>query len=533
MPQTRKQAFNASELIPIMVEEILPGDVWQHHESIMARLATPIAPVVDDLDLETFYFWVPNRITSAPSTHKGMSKWEAFITGVDASSVIPTIAPTLTASAREVKLGGVFDHMGIPPQVYSTNVPLNVYPIWAYFTIFNEWFRDQNLQEPWTWPTTWTLDYSNAIHLETSTSTLWEQECLRANKRHDYFTSSLPFAQKGTAVTIPLGTYAPIVGGNMLGNLQTPTFTMAAGGSDFTQRVSAAADITSTVAGADTAFGFKVGTNIGAVTDLSAATSSTINALRLAFTTQQLLELDARGGSRYVENLLTHWGVILPDYTANRPVYLGGSRTPITVNPIAQTAAYDAEPGLDPSAVGNLGAEMHAASSRRTFTHAAHEHGYIIGLALLRATPTYQQGLRKHWLRSTRLEIYDPVFANLGEQAVLTKEIYLPTNTVPTAATWGYQEFGAPYRYTPNEITGVLRSTAPQPLDWWHYAEEFGSEPALNASFITDKTQETLARSLATAPSEQWSAQCIMDIRHDNIVTRMMPAYSVPGIKKL
>ena len=212
-----------------------------------------------------------------------------------------------------------------------------------------------------------------------------------------------------------------------------------------------------------------------------------------------------------------------------RPEYLGGSRIPITINPIAQTASYDTTVGADNSPVGNLGAEMHASSSTRTFTYAATEHGYIIGVCAVRATPQYQQGTRKHWRRSTRLDYYFPVFAMIGEQAVDTQEIYQPLNNSPANATWGYQEAWAEYRYTPNEITGVLRSTVAQPLDWWHLSEEFATEPALNAAFITDKTQETLSRSLATETA-QWSAQIIMDIQHDSQVARMMPTYSVPGL---
>jgi len=508
MVQTRKQAFNASELVPIMCEEVLPGDTWQHKESIMARLATPIAPAIDDIDLETFYFFVPNRITD--------EEWEEFITGTNTNITVPKIRPVNTGVANEVILGGVFDHFGLLPMVYApTPLDVTAYPILAYFKIFNEWFRDQNLQTEWVVADPWTGPASDTI---TQGGVPWNQECLRVNKRHDYFTASLPFAQKGTAVQIPLGSTAPV-------------FTTAG--------TAVSLSVNSTTAGNIRQFDSTGGVVIAGpdiatqppnlYADLSTATAATINNIRLAFQTQKFLERDARGGSRYVEQTLSHFGVQTPDYRLSRPEYLGGSKIPITVNPIAQTAAYDAEPADAASPVGNLGAEMHASGSKRSFTYAATEHGYIIGLATVRATPTYQQGTRRHWRRETRPDYYFPVFSHLGEQAVATEEIY-QAGSAPANATWGYQERHAEYRYTPNEITGVLRSTAPQPLDWWHYAEEFTGEPALNAAFITDKTQETLARSLAAAPSAQWSAQIIMDIRHDSQVARMMPAYAVPGL---
>lgn len=511
--QTRKQAFNASELVPIMCEEVLPGDTWQHTESVMARLATPIAPAVDDIDLETFYFYVPNRIT--------WPDWEEFITGTNTALTIPTVMPYDTSGAVYTLLpNGVFDHFGLPPQTYTAQaLKINVLPIWAYFTIYNQWYRDENLQTEWTWSSTWTNSGSSGIQ---QGATAWNQQCIRANKRHDYFTSSLPFAQKGSAVTLPLGTTAPVF--TTTGAGFAPALGTGLGISDSrnlvnTNPVSMAAALN--------------GTPTSIFADLSSATASTINSIRLAVTTQQLLELDARGGSRYVENILAHWGVRSPDFRLQIPEYLGGSKLPINVNPIAQTATYTTVDGSSTdSALGNLGAEMHASGTNRTFTYAATEHGYIIGLAVVRATPTYQQGTRRHWRRTTRLDYPDPIFANIGEQAVATQEIYQPTNNTPAVATWGYQQRYSEMYYTPNEITGVLRSTYATPLDWWHYAEKFATEPALNATFITDKTQETLARSLATDPSDQWQAQIIMDINHNSIVARLLPANPSPGLMR-
>lgn len=530
MHQTRKMGFDASDLIPIMCEEVLPGDTWQHRENIAARLATPIAPVLDDLDLETFYFFVPNRITWSGA----QDFWEEFITGEDNGLVIPKVYPAIDTVGYSVEQGSVFDHFGLLPATYTATVfSVNVLPIWAYFTIWNEWFRDQNLQGEWAWNVdTWgTVKDSSDIAYG---NTPWDQMPLRVNKRHDYFTSSLPWAQKGTPVSMPLGTTAPVIADP--NTLNIPTFS----GTGITwPGPSSQSALAATNGSGDVIWnqGIATGTGpvrfnqTGLVTDLSAATAATINAIRLAFQTQKLLERDARGGSRYVEQLLSHFGTRSPDYRLQRPEYLGGSRIPITINPIAQTATYGAEPDPEEeSALGNLGAEMHANSSKHSFTYAAVEHGYIIGLACVRATPTYQQGTRRHWLRNTRLDYYFPVFAMLGEQAVRTQEIYQTTNNNYINPTWGYQERWAEYRYTPNEITGPLRSTATQPLDWWHYAEEFGSEPALNEDFITDKTKEVLARSLATAPSAQWSVQIIMDIGHDSTVARLMPTYSVPGL---
>lgn len=543
MRQTRKMAFDASELIPIMCEEILPGDTWQHHENIMARFATPIAPAVDDIDLETFYFFVPNRF---------WPKWEKLITGTDDTLTTPQIGANAPSDADyQIPVGSVWDHFGLPPMNIATNTgtTVNAFPFLAYLEIYNQWFRDQNLQSEWLWDkelNAWDLYFDEAglpsggatntfTHLVNGNPVNWDGMPLRANKRHDYFTSSLPWPQKGDAVQLPLGTTAPVIANPDTTKLPLFTATGVAWPGPAVQSGIAGTASQSTMQWAggnigNTTTEIRWGTETGLITDLSEATAATINAIRLAFQTQKLLERDARGGSRYVEQILSHFGVRSPDYRLQRPEYLGGSKIPVNVNPIAQTAAYDAEPADAASALGNLGAEMHARGSKRTFTYAATEHGYIIGLAVVRATPSYQQGIRRHWLHNSRLSYYFPAFAMLGEQAVQTREIYWPGTTELNNETWGYQERWAELRYTPNEITGVLRSTAPQPLDWWHYSEEFANEPALNEEFITDKTQETLARSLATAPSAQWSAQIIMDILHENTVARLLPTYSVPGL---
>lgn len=535
MKQTRKMGFNASELIPIMCEEVLPGDVWSHTEHIAARLATPIAPIMDDMQLETWYFFIPNRILSNQSFDAATSGWSNIITGAPDGNpfatpqTVPTISPPGGGGVWSVDIGTVADHFGLPVGDFTAKPEWTAYPFLGYLTIFNEWFRDQNLQAPWNLAITNSTNTAWTGILTTS-SVPWDGMPLRVNKRHDIFTSSLPWPQKGSAVSLPLGTTAPIIPGGT----EIPIFNYSGGTLAGALNVANAsnAPILPNANATGGMQSLRWTTTTGLVADLASATAATINSIRLAVQVQKLLERDARGGSRYAEQLMAHWNVVHPG-PLQRPEYLGGSFTDITVNPIAQTATYEADPGPAAAPIGNLGAEMHASGTKRTFRYSAKEHGYIIGVCAVRATPTYQQGTRRHWTaRRTRLDFFFPIFSDLGEQAVNTTEIFTPLNLAPGATTWGYQERAAEYRYTPNEITGPLRSTAPQPMDWWHLAEEFAGEPALNETFIADKTQEVLNRALATQTSDNWACQIIMDIQHDSTVARMMPAYSIPGINR-
>jgi len=536
LPQTRKMGFNASELVPIMCEEVLPGDVWQHTEHTSVRLATPIAPIMDDMDLETFYFMIPNRILSRQTFDAATSGWGNIITGAPdgnpfaSPQTVPTISPPVDTGTYPIEIGTVADHFGIPIGDYTVKPTFIAYPFLGYLTIYNEYFRDQNLQAPYDLLVANGVDHAWS---DLTNGTGWDGMPLRVCKRHDQFTTSLPWPQKGTAVSLPLGTSAPVIsdgtiplftgGGATWPGPATQSSIKTTSGNTGVQWTGGAAGSTST--------GLQFGSNTGLITDLSLATAATLNSIRLAAQIQKLLERDARGGSRYAEQLMSHWNVSHPG-PMQRPEYLGGSRIPIAVKPIAQTASYSADPGPNAAPIGNLGAEMHASATKKSFTYSVKEHGYIIGVAVVRSTPTYQQGLRKHWGRRLRYDFYFPEFAELGEQAVNTTEIYFPTNTVPSNLTWGYQERAWEYRALPNEITGPLRSTAAQPMDWWHLAEKFATEPSLNDSFIQDKTQETLSRALATQTDDNWACQIIMDILHDNVVTRMMPAYGIPGITR-
>ena len=501
-----KTTFDSGYLIPVYVDEVLPGDTINLQMTAFARLATPLFPIMDNMHLDSFFFFVPNRLV--------WENWQKFMGEryPDPDSSIDYTVPETTSPAGGYAVNSLQDYMGLPTagQISAPNTVTHC-AFWtrAYNLIWNEWFRDQNLQD------------SAVVDIDDGPDSPSDYVLRRRGKRHDYFTSALPWPQKGDAVTLPLGTTAPIKYGANI----------ATGGTAADNKFTLTNNIA--VSGRQWAYGNTANTftalnpensrqNLYA--DLSEATAATINQLRQSFQIQKLLERDARGGTRYTEIIRSHFGVVSPDARLQRPEYLGGGSTPVSINPVAQTSAT----GLteDTSPQGNLAAFGTALAYNHGFTYNATEHGVLIGLVSVRADLTYQQGLPRMWSRSTRYDFYFPAFATLGEQAVLNKEIYC-TGTATDDQVFGYQERWAEYRYKPSQITGYFRSTAAGTLDAWHLAQEFGTLPALNDEFIEDTPPvERVVAIGEAANGKQFLFDAFFNVRQ----ARPMPLYSVPGL---
>jgi hypothetical protein len=504
MQTTHKTTFDAGYLIPVFCEEVLPGDTFRVKMTAFARLATPIFPVMDNLYLESFFFFVPNRLV--------WINWKRFMgeqpqLGDSTSFVIPQIVSPVGG----FPVGQLYDYFGLPTvgQVLGGNtVSVSALPLRAYGLIYDQWFRDQNQTGAFNSVMGDGPDIYSNFGLA------------RRGKRHDYFTSCLPFPQKGGAVALPLGTRAPVLADNAVHTQPDIQRSIITGGAII------AGAMASDGAGIQTTGGIQsyIDPNGSLYADLSAATAATINQLRQAFQIQKLLERDARGGTRYTEIVRSHFGVTSPDARLQRPEYLGGGSSPIVLNPIAQTSGTGGSGTTTP--LGNLAAVGTMLAHGHGFSQSFTEHGYILGLVSVRADLTYQQGKRRHWSRSTRYDFYFPAFAMLGEQAVLTQEIYADGSAHDTDV-FGYQERWAEYRYSPALVTGLFRSTTAGTLDAWHLAQRFTTQPVLGASFI----QETppLSRVLAVGAAAN-GAQLIFDSFFDMRVARPMPLYSVPGL---
>ena len=520
-----KTTFNVGDIIPFYVDEVLPGDTFDIRTSKVVRMQSLVTPVMDNIYLDTYFFFVPNRLT--------WEHWQQFNGENTESAWIPATeyqVPQLTAPTGGWSIGTIADYMGIPTGVSGLSV--NALPFRAYALIMDQWFRDENLTDPLN------ISVSDVTQTGSNGSNYISDVALggmpfKAAKYHDYFTSCLPAPQKGPDVLLPLGDKVPISTTDDWDFPQTESVGMVLGDQTFGQAgITRSASMNFNV-GSSSPFnvsftgGISQGVSgsgmlpLNLIADLSQATAATINQLRLAFQIQKLYEKDARGGTRYIEILKSHFGVTSPDSRLQRAEYLGGNRIPININQVLQTSQTS-----DQSPQGNPVGQSLTTDTHRDFVKSFVEHGFVIGVMVARYDHTYQQGLERFWSRKDRFDYYWPVFAHIGEQAVKNREIYAQGSSADDEV-FGYQEAWADYRYKPNRVSGEMRSSAAQSLDVWHLADDYDSQPYLSDEWIRED-KATVDRVLAV--SSNLSAQLFCDIYVNNRTTRPMPVYSIPGL---
>lgn len=540
--QTILTTFDSGKLIPFFVDEVLPGDTFQVDTAAIIRMSTPKYPVMDDAFIDFYYFYTPNRIL--------WDKFKHFMGEVEETPWMPTIA----YKVPQIKINGttekpapneksILDYMGVPTKI-TKPFTINALPIRAYVKIWNEFFRDENVDNAAVLKSdsadvTYKFDEEATETLEKDLqNAVLGGNLLPVNKYHDYFTSCLPYPQRGPEVKISLSGDAPVVMGNLVNGKVEPyaeneqiwfnSPTKTAAGRAFNRYWDGKPEAVELagVEGSEYTVGpsgnYVVSGNL--YTNLHGIEATTINELRQAIAVQQYYEALARGGSRYREQVQALWDVTISDKTVQVPEYLGGGRYQVNVNQIVQTSSQQTE---NDTPIGETGAVSVTPIRESSFTKSFEEHGFVIGVACVRHNRSYQQGLERFWSRRDRLDYYVPQFANIGEQPVKKKEIML-TGERTDEETFGYQEAWADYRMKPNRVSGLMRSNATGTLDFWHYADKYNTVPTLSQEWMAEGKAE-IARTLIVQSEPQFFGA----VRVSNKTTRRMPLYSVPGLYKL